>query len=340
MARIDTLTNFLTDVASAIKEKTGKTDAITPANFDTEIESIQSGGDASIEDGLIEGTLTEYSNDRITKVKSYGFHQQLNLVSISLPNVTTIGDYAMQSCPLTSGMYFPEVTQIGQFTFYYGKFKSIDLPKLTSTGQKAFASCRSLEILYLPELVSEGSQLCASCSSLTTVCFPKITSISAMCVYNISSVKHIDFSSATSITSSFTGCSSLEMLILRSDIICTLAEGYALSSSKINSGEGYIYVPSNLVDEYKEATNWVAVSEQFIPINVDITVTVGETYTPTYEGAPSWDLTKLTSDDVATIDTSTGIVILNTKGRVLIRAFDIDGNIVHVEYLTIEEVTE
>lgn len=44
MARIDTLANFLTDVATAIKNKTGKTDAITPANFDTEIESIESGG--------------------------------------------------------------------------------------------------------------------------------------------------------------------------------------------------------------------------------------------------------------------------------------------------------
>lgn len=44
MARIDTLANFLTDVAAAIKSKTGKTNAITPANFDTEINSIEAGG--------------------------------------------------------------------------------------------------------------------------------------------------------------------------------------------------------------------------------------------------------------------------------------------------------
>jgi hypothetical protein len=35
MARIDTLANFITDIATAIKAKTGKTDPITPANFDT-----------------------------------------------------------------------------------------------------------------------------------------------------------------------------------------------------------------------------------------------------------------------------------------------------------------
>ena len=45
MARIDTLANFITDIATAIKAKTGKTDPITPANFDTEINSIQ-GGDS------------------------------------------------------------------------------------------------------------------------------------------------------------------------------------------------------------------------------------------------------------------------------------------------------
>lgn len=44
MARIDTLANFLTDVAAAIKNKTGNTGTIKPADFDTEIASIQGGG--------------------------------------------------------------------------------------------------------------------------------------------------------------------------------------------------------------------------------------------------------------------------------------------------------
>lgn len=47
MARIDTLANFLTDVAAAIKEQTGNNDNIRPSNFDTEILRISagSGGD-------------------------------------------------------------------------------------------------------------------------------------------------------------------------------------------------------------------------------------------------------------------------------------------------------
>ena len=44
MADTSNLSQYLKDVASAIKEKTGKTDKIPAANFDTEIRSIETGG--------------------------------------------------------------------------------------------------------------------------------------------------------------------------------------------------------------------------------------------------------------------------------------------------------
>lgn len=47
MARTDNLGNFLTDIASAIKEKTGKSGTISAADFDTEIVDIQTGIDTS-----------------------------------------------------------------------------------------------------------------------------------------------------------------------------------------------------------------------------------------------------------------------------------------------------
>lgn len=47
MARTDNLSNFLTDVAGAIKTKKGTTDKIPAANFDTEISSIETGSDLS-----------------------------------------------------------------------------------------------------------------------------------------------------------------------------------------------------------------------------------------------------------------------------------------------------
>ena len=58
MARIDNLTNFLSDVASAIRNKKGTTDTILASNFDTEIASIESGVDLneSLSNTITKGT--------------------------------------------------------------------------------------------------------------------------------------------------------------------------------------------------------------------------------------------------------------------------------------------
>ena len=45
MARINNLTNFLNDVAAAIKEKLGDSTNIPAAQFDTKIREIETGGD-------------------------------------------------------------------------------------------------------------------------------------------------------------------------------------------------------------------------------------------------------------------------------------------------------
>ena len=47
MAKTDNLTDFLTDVANAIREKKGTTGAINPQDFSSEIASIESGGGGS-----------------------------------------------------------------------------------------------------------------------------------------------------------------------------------------------------------------------------------------------------------------------------------------------------
>ena len=47
MARTDTLGNFLTDVADAIREKKGTSETIQASDFDTEIANLPSGGDTS-----------------------------------------------------------------------------------------------------------------------------------------------------------------------------------------------------------------------------------------------------------------------------------------------------
>lgn len=54
MARTDSLPNFLTDVAGAIRSKTGETGKITASEFDTKINSIEVGTAEDVINGIVE----------------------------------------------------------------------------------------------------------------------------------------------------------------------------------------------------------------------------------------------------------------------------------------------
>lgn len=76
MARTNNLSNFLTDVADAIRTKTGGSAPIAAENFDTEIESISGGGEATVEKDV---NFYDYDG---TLVKSYTKNEFLELNSM------------------------------------------------------------------------------------------------------------------------------------------------------------------------------------------------------------------------------------------------------------------
>ena len=77
MARTDTLTNFLTDVATAIKTKKGDSTAILASNFDTEIANLPSGGAEVIKENDV--NFWDYDG---TLVMSYSAEDFLELTSL------------------------------------------------------------------------------------------------------------------------------------------------------------------------------------------------------------------------------------------------------------------
>ena len=99
MARTDTLTNFLTDVATAIKAKKGDETAISAANFDTEIINLPSGGgDNTALISLIDRTATSFEIPEGTpRIGSYAFSCCTGLTSITIPNsVMDINHHAFE----------------------------------------------------------------------------------------------------------------------------------------------------------------------------------------------------------------------------------------------------
>ena len=84
MARTDTLTNFLTDVATAIKAKKGDETAISAANFDTEIANLPDGSETI--EGIINRNIESIIiPDGTVGIGSYAFYKCDNLSHVTIP---------------------------------------------------------------------------------------------------------------------------------------------------------------------------------------------------------------------------------------------------------------
>lgn len=85
MARIDNLSNFCTDVANAIRSKTGKNELITPANYDIEIESIPTGTPSLQEKNI---NITSNNDYIITPDSNYDGLNKVNInVNVPAPQI-------------------------------------------------------------------------------------------------------------------------------------------------------------------------------------------------------------------------------------------------------------
>lgn len=162
------------------------------------------------------------------------------------------------------------VTAIGAHAFYGCKESfSVRFLTATSIGSSAFYNCSGLTSVDIPLATSIGSDVFRSCTALTTVSFPSVTVITTNAFYTCSKLATADFAAAVAIyTKAFYGCLKLTKLILRNpSVVCTLSKTDALSETLIKSGAGYIYVPDDLVDDYKAATNWSSFASKIKPLS-------------------------------------------------------------------------
>lgn len=101
-----------------------------------------------------------------------------NLVSISAPNVMTIGSYSMQACNNLVSVDFPKVEKLGGYTLQScGRLTDVNMPSLTTLTTADMYGCSSLERLDLPALTSIGHSVFVNCSKLASLILRNETTV-------------------------------------------------------------------------------------------------------------------------------------------------------------------
>ena len=252
------LTDKLTAIANAIREKTGKTEKLSLDEMPTAIESIQS-GDSSGTDTLVDyilGKPTRVASDEVTSL-GVAKLQGKQIKEINLPNLTTI----------------PE-----SYLIYDTGVASLDFPKLVNMKSNSIASNSILVTINLPVFVGkDGYQSgfgCRGSEQLKNVNIPKVQYLDKEGFDTCPILERLDLPSVIQINNvsyqhPFNNCYKLTVLILRTNQVVKLVDSTNLFNyCPIKNGgydglQGYIYVPKALIEDYKVATNWSVYADKF-----------------------------------------------------------------------------
>lgn len=111
-----------------------------------------------------------------------------------------------------------------------------DFPNVKTIGSNTFSGCGSLSFVNLPKITDIWYANFKDCTALETLRLPKLNTIGS--------------------SDAFTNCSSLRALVLENEKVCTLKNADNFKGTPIEAGDGYIYVPAALVEQYKATPNW------------------------------------------------------------------------------------
>lgn len=249
-------TDSIDATADAIKEKLGSQNDLEwgQDGFASYVEDIPSGGDPN--ENLLkwgDGTLAVLDLTGITVIEKnrFGYASTGTSFTVNAPDVLTVKDYAFQQSTKLTSVSLPKMTTLGDYVFEKCALTSVHFPKLTTIGAigNVFLNCTSLTVAVLPAIntILRNSYF-QGCSSLNSVDLGVPPDLYGNC---------------------FKNCSSLSVIVLRAASVIRLNNINSFDGTPFANGGtgGTIYIPKSLYDhlgdnsssDYKAATNWSTV---------------------------------------------------------------------------------
>lgn len=157
--------------------------------------------------------------------------------------------------------------------------KRFSSDKVITVKTCAFQDCSELVELNIPNLTSIPISMCQNCPKIKKIAFPKVTTEVGISAFQMcTSLEYADVGGATKIgAAAFYGCKALSTLIIRGSAVAPMGNSNAIHNSLIYHGKGFVYVPDNLVETYKAATNWSTYAAQIRAIEDYPEITGGAT---------------------------------------------------------------
>ena len=232
------------------------------------ITYLKNDNDKSIAE-LISGNIQEFEDENIINIRQYLFSNCTELTKVNLPKCVNVGPNAFYYCFRLSNVNLPECTNVGDNAFVYcEKLKQFNAPKVTKIENGGLRKCTSLLSVELPECITVSHHAFENCTALSNVNIPKCIELGEWAFGSCDSLEIIELPECMSISSrAFEYCTTLTSVILRSPTVCKLKNTDAFLGTPIKSGNGYIYVPDELIEQYKTATNWSVFANQIKPLS-------------------------------------------------------------------------
>lgn len=200
----------------------------------------------------------------VTNIKPYAAYARSGIKSVTGVNVTRIEQNAFQNSSVEY-VSFPNLQNAGSDAniFQNSKLKKAFFPKTTRFNHHAFSACNALEEIVMPKLTqTPGNSFANDCYNLQKIDFGEdMTNIPG--------------------ASDFYNARKLAVLVLRSKTVVALANVGTFTNSSIRgyggTYSGHVYVPSALIDSYKNASNWSVLYGDYADIFRSIEGSIYET---------------------------------------------------------------
>ena len=277
MATVITDDTNYTNIANAIRGKNGEATQYKPSEMAAAITNLPTGGGANFE--ITDASYLFYRNARIDVI-----NELLALCKNVIDTECMFnGCSALTSLDLSS-FNTSKVTNMQDMFNGCSALTSLDLSSFNTSKvtnmQNIFYGCYNLKYLDISSFDTSKVRSflyffynCRELTSLDLRNFDTTGVYSMQLMFNgCNNLKSLDLSSfntskVTNMSGMFGSCNNLTALIINNPKLFELKATNCFNNASIENGTGYVYVPDDMVDTYKAATNWSVYADQIKPIS-------------------------------------------------------------------------